>query len=213
MRRAGWSYRDIVQSLHVSKSTLTLWLREIEYKPNKTVLKRVNAALMKSVMARHQVKLNSLNEAKVWAAQQFGDFTDRDLTMVGLGLYIGEGSKRDELIHVMNSDPNVLRLAVRWIVDILGVPLGNLRIALHIYPDNSEEEAKKYWAKSTGISLKQFGKTYVDRRTNKSPAKRGILPYGTAHIKVRSYGDPTLGKLLHRRVMALIAEIYSKTRD
>ena len=210
MRRAGWSYRDIIRSLSVSKSTLSLWLRDIPYQPNKTVLKRVNDALMKTVMARHQVKLNSLSEAKTWAAQQFANFTQRDLMMVGLGLYIGEGSKRDEVIHLMNSDPAVLNLAVRWIVDILGVPLQNLRVVVHIYPDNSEQEAKKFWSKSTGIPLHQFGKTQVDRRTNKSLAKHGILPYGTAHIKVRSYGDPNLGKLLHRKVMALIEEIYKK---
>jgi len=188
LRKAGWSYNMIVDEIGVSKSSLSLWLREIPYKPNKAVEKRVNDSLLAFVMSRHEVKMNSFKRAQNDARQQLGTLSKRDLLMLGLGLYIGEGAKRDELVHIMNSDPDVMRLTLEWIRKILEVPNKHLQLVLHIYPDNSELEAKKYWSGITGIPFSQYGKTQIDRRINKSVAKRRKLPYGTAHVKVRARG-------------------------
>jgi len=212
LRRDGWSYNVIADRLRVSKSTLSIWLRDIPYRPNKEVLKRVNKNLMRMVMAHHNIKLDSFRHAKSFAKGEIGKMSDRDLMMVGLGLYIGEGSKGQETVHIMNSDPDVLRLAVKWLKRSFRISLKHFRVIMHIYPDNSEEEARKYWSKITGIPFDQFEKTQVDRRTNKSISNRGKLPHGTAHVKIRACGDPEHGVLLHRRIMALINEIYRQTR-
>lgn len=202
----------IVDKLQVSKSSLSIWLRDIPYRPNKEVLKRVNKNLMRTVMMRHNIKLDSLKRAKSFAKREIGVMSDRDLMMVGLGVYIGEGSKREETAHIMNSDPNVLRLAVKWLKRSFGISRKHFRVIMHIYPDNSEGEARKYWSKITGIPFGQFEKTQVDRRTNKSILNKGKLPHGTAHIKIRACGNPEHGVLLHRRIMALINEVYKQTR-
>ena len=212
LRKRGWSYNIIADRLKVSKSTLSYWLRDIPYSPNKTVQKRVNDAFLKSAMSRHEIKMKSLIKAESWAKKEVGTLSDRDLMMLGLGLYIGEGSKRDEIVHIMNSDPRVLYLAIKWLRDSFAIPLKHFRLIMFIYPDNSETEAKFYWSQKTGIPIKQFEKSQVDRRADKKNDNRRKLLHGTAHIKIRACGNADFGVLLHRRILALISEVCDKAR-
>jgi len=172
LRRAGWSYNVIVGRVNVSKSTLSLWLRDVPYSPNKTVRKRVNDGLLRSAMSRHAVRLQSLSKARLLARKDLQNVSQRDLMMLGLGLYIGEGTKRQETVHIMNSDPQVLKLALKWLKTCFKIPRKNLRVVLHLYPDNDEEESKKYWSKVTHIPLSQFEKCQIDRRKNKLASNR-----------------------------------------
>ena len=62
-------------------------------------------------------------------------------------------------------------------------------------------------SKITGVAKKQFGKTQIDIRINKSKTKRKSLPYGTLHLRIRSGGKKEFGKRLHRRIMGWIESI------
>jgi len=212
LRRAGWSYNVIVKKLGVSKSSLSIWLRDIPYSPNKTVQKRVRDGLMKTAMARHEVKIKSINKARDMARRDINNSSNRDLMMAGLGLYIGEGTKREETVHIMNSDPRVLKLAIKWLRTCFHIPPKHFRVKLHLYPDNDIEGARIYWSRISGIPLSQFEKFQVDRRKDKSLKNRKKLPHGTAHIRIRACGRTEFGVLLHRRIMALINELYTHTR-
>ena len=53
----------------------------------------------------------------------------------------------------------------------------------------------------TGLSKNQFTKNTIDTR-KKKPSKRGKLPYGTAHLTVRSNGNKEFGFFLGRRIQA-----------
>lgn len=212
LRKAGYSYNLIRDKLGVSKSTLSLWLRNVPFVPNQEVRGRVSEGLLKFVMSRHAVKLESFKQADVYAAERLGDVSDRDLFMLGVGLYIGEGVKLQESTHFINSNPDVIRLAMRWFRESLLVPNEHFRVLLHIYPDIDEDDVKQYWAEVTNLPLSQFEKTQVDRRQNKSLDNRGKLPYGTAHIKIRACGNPTFGVLFHRQIMGIIKGVYKQTR-
>lgn len=90
--------------------------------------------------------------------------------------------------------------------------MSNLSLVIHIYPDNDEKSTLAYWSDLTGIPLSQFGKTQVDRRLNKSVRKHRSLPYGTAHLRIRSCGDPHFGVQLHRRILGWIEAAYKHVR-
>lgn len=208
LRQKGWSYSVIKSRVGVSKSTLSHWLRHIPYRPNQAILKRIKEGTAKSNAARHRLRVESIAAGRKLGHETVQQLTERDLLMLGLGVYIGEGSKLYEDVAILNSDPEIVRLAMRWFRKIFKVPEQNFSIALHIYPDTSEKAAMSYWSKVTDIPFSQFRKTYVDRRTNKSNKKSRKLPYGTAHIKVRACGKPEFGVHLHRRVMGLIEAVY-----
>lgn len=52
-RKRGYSYGMIHEKLGLSKSTLSDWLKEIPYTPNKEVMDRIGTARAKSGQAKH----------------------------------------------------------------------------------------------------------------------------------------------------------------
>ncbi len=203
-RKKGYSYNMINQKLGVSKSTLSNWLCKIPYSPNKKVIERVGLAKLKSASFKHNQKIQEISEMKIVAEKDLGKITKRDLWMLGIGLYLGEGSKSNEITRFSNSDPETIKIIVNWFKEICNLKNENLNPFVHIYPDNDIKKVINYWSKIAGIPKKQFGKTYIDKRINKSKVKKNVLPYGTLHLHIKSYSKKQFGRRLHRRIIGWI---------
>lgn len=209
LRRRGYSYSLIQRKVPVSKGTLSRWLRDVPFFPNQEVSRRISANNKRLTSYSKHQKTHSINKAKLEAKQEVGLVKNRDLFMLGLGVYIGEGSKTKDITRVVNADPNVILLCIRWLTTCLDLKRRNLSLAIHLYPDNDERECLHFWSKTTGIPLTQFGKTQVDRRAKKS-VKSSKLPYGTAHLHVKSCGEERFGAYLSRKILAEIEEVYDQ---
>lgn len=201
LRKHGFSYNLIAGKLGVSKSTLSSWLKEIPFTPNKEVWNRIKTGPLKSGRIRHNKRVKDISRIKKEAKKQLGEITERDLWMLGLGLYLGEGSKTYEIVRIINSDPKIIKLAISWFKDICKLNNRNITVAIHLYPDNDIDKCLTYWSKNINIPLVQFRKTQIDRRIGKSSKKSRKLPYGTAHVTITSNGNPDFGVNLHRRIM------------
>jgi hypothetical protein len=207
-RKRGYSYGMILERLELSKSTLSDWLKEIPYKPNKEVIKRVGLARMKSAQFKHNQKVANIRAVKKLAKRELGKLTKRDLWFLGIGLYWGEGDKSsNEGISVVNSDPETIKTMIKWFREICGLATKNFAPTIHAYPENNIAEEINYWSKLTGIPKEQFNKTQIDRRTNKSKMKKRKLPHGTLRLAIRSNGKKEFGVFLHRRIMGWIEAI------
>jgi len=200
LRDKGYSYSMITKELGVSKGTMSYWFKNRPFTPNKEVVERVKYGPIENGRRRHNEKVKEIEELNKVGKKELGNISKRDLWMLGLGIYIGEGAKTTESIRISNSDPNVIIIAIRWLKEICSVPSANIVIRLHLYPDNSEKDSIEYWSKLSGLPQKNFQKTMIDRRDNKSSNRRGKLPYGTAHVSVLAKGDPTKGVKLFRRI-------------
>ncbi len=207
LRKEGYSYNYIAEKTGFSKSTLSGWLAGIPYTPNKTVIERIGKARAASGHAKAQQKLKSFNDANEEAKKEIGEITKRDLLMLGIGIYIGEGTKTNDIVRVINADPKIIKFAVKWFEEACGLSKENFKIRLHLYPDNNIKECIKYWSNICGIPIIQFQKTYIDLREHKKMFKRGKLPYGTAHLSIRSNGKKEFGVFLARKINAWIAEV------
>lgn len=203
-RKRGYSYGMIVKKLGLPKSTLSNWLKELPYSPNKAVVRRIGLARSKSAQYKNRQKLASIKEARNLARKEIGAFTKRDFLIFGTSLYLGEGSKSAEVVQISNSNPRVIRFMVKWLEKVCGLKKVNFIIELHLYPDNNIEKSVAYWSKMTGVPEGQFSKTQIDKRQNKSLSKVGKLPYGTARLTVKSFGAKQFGVILHRRIMGWI---------
>ncbi|MFA6304583.1 MAG: hypothetical protein WCV73_04130 [Patescibacteria group bacterium] len=208
LRGQGYSYNLISQKLGVAKGTLSYWFKDVPYTANKAVLKRIKLGPFISGRIRHERKLSSIEEITKAAKTELGVISERDLWMLGIGLYIGEGSKSYEDVRIMNSNPEIIKLAVHWFKKICKVGDKNLILTLHLYPDNNLRQSMKYWSNLTGIPLNQFRKSQIDTRVNKSWKKKNKLPYGTANVSVKTYGNPEFGVKLHRRIVGWIDGIF-----
>ncbi|HEY4515118.1 MAG TPA: hypothetical protein VJJ22_03080 [Candidatus Paceibacterota bacterium] len=207
MRRKGFSYSFILEKIPVSKSTLSFWLSGVDYKPNSKVLARIGKARAASGVVKASQRTKTITDASVSARAELGVLNRRDLFMLGLGIYIGEGTKSHNIIRITNSDSGIIRFMIRWFHVVCKVPKKNFRIRLHLYPDINVHEALKYWSKETKIPIEQFHPPSIDNRQNKKMVKRGKLPYGTAHLGVNSSGDSSLGTFLFHKINSWVRDV------
>lgn len=210
-RKQGYSYGMISEKLGLAKSTLSDWLREIPYEPNKEVLKRIKLGPIKSARIRHNQKVATIKKIKKKAKKELGKLTKRDLWLLGIGLYLGDGSKAQESVQLTNSDPEIIKLAARWFREICGSNTKNLTISIHAYPDNDIKNAINYWSRIAGIPKSQFKKTQIDKRINKTGKGKTKLPHGTVRLTVRARDKRELGVNLHRRIMGWIEGVLEQT--
>jgi hypothetical protein len=210
-RNKGYSYNMISQRLEVSKSTLSDWLKELPYHPNAKVIKRIKEGPAKSGQIRHNQKVANILKMKRFARKELGELTKRDLWLLGIGLYLGEGSKSSNgTIRVINSNPDIVVLAIKWFKDICGLTIKNFNLALHLYPDNNIKKSIDFWSKITGIPKDQFGKTQIDIRIKKSIIRKNKLPNGTAHLTIKSNGNPKFGVTLQRRILGWLEAVTNQ---
>lgn len=205
LRVAGHSYAYISTKTGISKSTLSGWLGSVPYVPNAETVLKIGKARAASGEAKSRVKRESMVLASEEATREIGKISERDLFMLGLGLFIGEGSKSSQLTCFVNSNPLVVKFIIHWFTKVLGLSRKNIAIRLHIYPDCDPVASIKFWSQNTDIPIQQFQKTYIDRRENKKAIKTGKLPYGTAHVLIRSRGEKRFGVYLARKIQAYSA--------
>lgn len=211
LRKLGFSYSLISIKTGIPKSTLNYWLKKVPYKPNKIVLKRIQESPIKSAKILRERRLYNIKVSKEIAFKELGKVTKRDFLMMGIGLYIGEGSKNStQMVRISNSDPRVIKLIIAWLISACGLSINNLRIAIHTYPDLDIEKTLEYWSNITHIPRKQFRKTQIDNRLNKSTKNIGKSLHGTAHITVNSNGQKEFGVFLFRKIMGWIESIENQ---
>ena len=205
LRAAGNSYSMISERLGIAKSTLSNWLANIPFTPNQEVITSVGEAKLKSALYKQKLKFDDISKMRRVAAVDVGALSKRDIFMLGIGIYLGEGSKSLEEVKISNSNPAVLKLAIRWLMESTNLDISHFRITLHAYPDNDIANCIKFWSNQTGIPMSQFTKTIIDTRQNKSTLNKKKTPYGTAHLYIRSGGTLFPGvKSLHRKIMGWI---------
>ena len=97
LRHRGWSIKDIAKTLEVSQSTTSYWCRDIML--TTLQVKRLQKkswdagveALMLAAEKKRKKRFFDVKRYKAYGAKDVGKLTNRDLFMVGLGLYWGEG--------------------------------------------------------------------------------------------------------------------------
>ncbi len=200
----GWSYTDISSQLSISKSTLSGWLKSVAYHPNVTVIERIKNGPAKSIQVRNVRRLAQNKETELLSYKEVDTLTARDLTMLGIGIYLGEGAKTQEQVRITNSDPRVIRITITWLKSVIGLKNKNFAARIHAYPDTDIPISTKFWKEVTGFNDSQFYSAHIDTRKNKSPTNMNKSPHGTLHLTVKACGNPRFGVLLHRRIMGYI---------
>ncbi|MDP1853826.1 MAG: hypothetical protein Q8L26_06470 [Candidatus Omnitrophota bacterium] len=112
---------------------------------------------------------------------------EQNLKISGLMLYWAEGTFHGNTVDFANSNPEMIKVFLRFLREICGVQEERLRIYLYAYSYQNIDQLKIYWHKITQIPLNQFTKPYI-RIGNLNLSKRKLL-YGLVHIR---YNDKRL---------------------
>jgi len=193
-RRKGMSYNEILESVQVSKSTLSFWLRDIVLSDAENKRLLVGRGLSRHCAAenRKQKRRSDTATAIEAGAQEFQNLLKNQLFPIGLCLYWAEGDKhKQERVKFTNSDAKMISLMMKWFREICGVPEEKFRVALHVHNLHTAKNIKRYWSEITGVPERQFQKVYVKQTTLRH--RRNVLYNGTCAIVVNN-------KALFRRI-------------
>ncbi|MEX0877761.1 MAG: hypothetical protein WDZ40_02750 [Candidatus Spechtbacterales bacterium] len=186
LRKKGWSIREITKELGVAKGSVSVWVRDIELTKKQKQKLSKNRVSFEVVEQRRQTRLKNENARRQRiidsAKDEIKKLSKNDLFLVGVSLYWGEGAKtRRSGVQFSNSDPEMIRIIVKFFREVCNVPTDKLIGRIHIHPHLDFKKAEGYWSNVSGIPLTQFYKTY--RKPNKSSKnKKDTLPHGTFDI-------------------------------
>jgi hypothetical protein len=165
LRRKGYSYSQIKEVAKVSKSSLSLWLRDMPLTKSQIDLLRAKnpqrIERFRNTMKLKREKVES--DALIRFTKAFGRFSRREKILAGLFLYWGEGTKMAaSTVALTNTDPDALRFFVRWL-NLLGVPNEKMTVVLHLYIDMDIEKEKVFWSEYLKIPLFRFRNPYIKK--------------------------------------------------
>lgn len=184
LRKKGLSYKDILKEVPVAKSTLSNWLSDLPLtESEKHLLKdrqnsnisrgriRAASALRDRRLERDEI---TLKEAQI----RFKELKDDPFFQTGIALYWAEGAKRNSFFAFTNSDPDMMKVMVKWIERFLNVDKNKIRARLYLHKPYMHEECESFWSKEIEIPIQNFGKTVIKPtglQIKKRPNYKGCL--------------------------------------
>lgn len=184
----GLSLGDIASKLGVSKSSVSLWVRDIALTPEqKTHLSELNPILnrgLKGSIVHAQRCEQRRRQAQEDGRKKAGE--NNLLHAMGCMLYWGEGAKSSNDLRMVNSDLNMLVLFKRFLKDCYNVSDKDISLRVSCYRNSSisVEGIEQYWLTGLSLSRENLRKTTIDPISKYSKKKRKTLTYGTCSMVV-----------------------------
>lgn len=188
MRKEGKSIGNIAQKIGVSKSSVSLWVRDVVLTEKQRKTLNSNGFSVDAIEKRRisRIENTKKHHNKIFnlAKKDVNNLSQRDLWLIGTALYWGEGGKTvKSLVRLSNSDPIVIQIMMRFFKEVCSVPSAKFRGHVHTFSHLNTQIAEKYWSRISGIPQKRFFKTYA-KPSKASLHKKDSLPYGTFQIYV-----------------------------
>ena len=192
LRKAGFSYNEILQKIPVAKSSISLWCRYINL-TNAQKRRIWNKGKSRSIAGIKSI------QTEFWRRRCQAFLSGVDLSrrlatknskfVAGLMLYWAEGTKSN-ITAVTNSDPRIVKFMVQWLEEFFAVKPKQLGMALHLHPGQNEEKIKNYWSRVAQVPLGSFRKSFI--KSKGSGYRKRVLENGTAKLVVRMQGSTYL---------------------
>ncbi len=206
LREQGLDYNRIAAELGVSKSSVSLWVRDLP-RPQRLSYEECRRRAAEGVRrywaAERPVREAQREAARAAAAAEVGALSRRELLIAGAIAYWCEGTKskphrpQDRVIF-MNGDPGLITFFLRFL-DVAGVDRSQLRYRVYIHESADADAAGRYWLEVTGANPAQFNRPTLKRHNPKTVRRNiGGDYHGCLRIDVHQGAD------LYRRIEGLV---------
>ncbi len=171
-RENGYSIGEISKLLNVSKSSVSLWVRNIvlsakaiQRLDTKITQGQKQAAKNKTLKTSMFVQGYLREASDSLKEMKFDTFTKRLLCSL---LYWCEGSKSDDgAVRFTNSDPSMIKTFLFLFRHSFKIDESKFRACIHLHSYHNPSEQKKFWSNLTGIPEPQFIKSFQKKNTGK----------------------------------------------
>ena len=207
LREQGLDYDDIAAALGVSKSSVSLWVRDMprpERLSYEECRKRSAEGSRLYWEAERPAREARREAVRAAAAGQIGTLSKREILIAGAIAYWCEGAKskphrRSERVVFINSDPGLIRFFLRFL-DEAGVEPAQLRFRVHIHETADVSGAEQFWReghrsrastvpagpRSKGTTRGQSARTWAPTTTAAWSFASGRVPTSTGGSKAGS---------------------------
>ena len=181
--------KEIQQALGVSRSSVSLWVRDVpltseqrlalsaRVREGPLVAGERSAACARVIRRAHQ------EEGRRLALERDASYA------AGCMLYWAEGSKKRNVVCLVNSDPELVAFFARFLRVHFDVESGAMRVTCNLFADHidRQREIEAFWLAQLELPESCLLKSTVNVYSKYSLKKRqGKLPYGTCRLVVHS---------------------------
>jgi len=195
MRARNMTLQDIATELNVSKSSVSLWVRDVPFTPSKR-----RTGPQRRPHPFHEAKLAQIAALNAEGVERIGTLSDAAFLAAGAALYAGEGTKRDGAVRFANSDPTMVEFFCAGSDASSRSTKARLRGRVYLHAGLDIDAATAHWSEVTGIPIEQFRKPY--RAVPDPTIRRNKHEFGCAYV------DYSCSKT-HRQVMGLVRALLS----
>jgi len=180
LRLKGRSYNEINRLLGTPKSTLSGWFSDLELpkEAKKRLSERVYKKSIEKLIKRNKLQSHEASKRargiRSTAKGEVEDISSKELMFAGISLYWAEGYKRPIVVNgktkthhpvsLTNSDPKLIKIYLRFIREICGVPEEKIRADVRIYEHQDEAHLLEFWSQTTNIPYDRFKSFQIEVR-------------------------------------------------
>lgn len=197
LRAQAWTLQEIADELGVSRSSVSVWVRDVEFEPEPR-----RSGRRAKRQEHHPLRRRKLAEARELldaGRRRLERMSEDGFLVAGVALYAGEGAKTDGTVAFANSDPRFIGFFLAWLRRFFDIDESRLRLRLYLHRELDIDRANAYWATVTGIPTSQFMKPYRAVRTS-SKVRRTKHEFGCPRV------DYSCSRT-HRAIMGLVAAL------
>jgi predicted transcriptional regulator len=197
MREQGLDYNRIAAELGVSKSSVSLWVRDLPRPPGlsyEECRKRSAEGVRRYWAAQRTIREAKREVLRALAASQIGQMNDREILIAGAIAYWCEGAKNrhgrwNDRVIFTNSDPALIRLFLRFL-DAVGVERSSVIYCVQIHESANIEAAQRFWLDVTEADPAQYRRPTLKKHNPRTRRKNtGEGYHGCLRVDVRCSGD------------------------
>ncbi len=197
LRAEGHTLADIAQKLGVSKSSVSLWVRGVPFRPSP---RRYEPQRRRQPLRER--RLREIEQLNRQGKTRIGKLSDEAFFIAGLALYAGEGAKGDGLVKFSNSDPEMVRFFCAWFRRFFAVDESRLRCSVYLHQGVDLGSTEAFWSELTLIPKAQFGKAY--RAVPDPSIRRNKHEHGCFYVNYSCART-------HREIMGLVRALLSSS--
>jgi transcriptional regulator with XRE-family HTH domain len=178
LRKHGLDYEEIAAELGVSKSSVSLWVRDLPRPPGlsyEECRKRAAEGVRRYWAAESSIREAEREAVSAAAAAQIGQLNDREILIAGAIAYWCEGAKnkpyrRTDRVSFMNSDPALIKFFLRFL-EAAGIARESLVYRVQIHETADAEAAQRFWLDVTQAHPTQFRRPTLKRHNPRTVRK------------------------------------------
>jgi predicted transcriptional regulator len=213
MRNEGLSIKQITKFLGVSKSSVSLWCEDIILssaqveKLNQNRIRGGYEGRMKGARLNREKKERKIKDYEKKGLVTIGKLSKRDILLLGLGLYMGEGGKTNSKVVFVNSNFLIIKVFIKFIENVFFIPKSDIgcRVMINEIHKKRDQIVKIKWSRILKIPIDQFSRTTFIKSKTKKIYENYNDYLGTLHITIRRSSD------LQYRILGLIKALMYKT--